>query len=79
MGIDNLRWFRVFRFNFWRYLDFSDFFGQKLVYPSPFLEGYNFFVLTSELIILSDLRSWVSLLSVHNGSSKSAIGLGVGA
>ena len=79
MGIDNIRVFRVFRFNFWRYLDFSDFFGQKLVYPSPFLEGYNFFVLTSELIILSDLRSLVSLLSVHNGSSKSAIGLGVGA
>ena len=79
MDIDNLRWFRFFRFNFWRYLDFSDFFGQKLVYPSPFLEGYNFFFLTSELIILSDLRSWISLLSVHNGSSKSAIGLGVGA
>ena len=77
MDIDNLSLFRVFRFNFWIYLDFSDFFGQKLVYPSPFLEGYNIFVLTSELIILSDLRSLVSLLSVHNGSSKSAIGLGV--
>ena len=79
MDIDNLSWFRVFRFNFWRYLDFSDFLGQKLVYPSPFLEGYNLFVLTSELIIRSDLRSWVSLLSVHNRLSKSAIGLGVGA
>ena len=79
MDIDNLRWFRVFRLNFWRYVDFSDVFGQKLVYPSPFLEGYNFFVLTSKLIKLSDLRSWVSLLSVHNGWSKSAIGLSVGA
>ena len=79
MDIDNLRWFRFFRFNFLRYLGFSNFFCQKPVYPSPFLEGYNFFVLTSELTKLSDLRSWVSLLSVHNGSSKWAIGLGVGA
>ena len=79
MDIDNLRWFRVCRLNIFRYLDFSYFFGKKIVYPSPFLEGYNFFVLTSELIKLSDLGSWVSLLSLDNGSSKSAIGLGVGA
>ena len=79
MDIDNLRWFRVCKFNFLRYLDFSYFFDKKIVYPSPFLEDHNFFVLTSELIKLSDLGSWVSLLCLHNGSSKSAIGLDVGA